>query len=124
MNLHGTPYAKKRPKEADVLKAIMQYLKSKGIWFIRVNTTGIMRKGKWCPSPNITKGTSDLIAMMPESPSPYFYKGQLVAIEVKAPGGKVSPDQVKFLQSVLDYGGIALVVCCVGDVQDIFEPNR
>jgi len=130
MKLTHTAYAqKKKIKEVDIQRDILQFLRLKGIFAFRVNTGGVMRKGRWCPSPTVTKGTSDIIAIKPNQYGSIMYKGdshnfkllkdigQFVAIEVKAKGGKVSQDQQDFLDSVKEEGGIAIVAYSVNDVK-------
>ena len=55
-------------------------------------------------------GSADLIGI---------YKGRFVAMEVKLPGQKPRPDQVRFLQHVEDMGGIAGVVTSVEDALEL-----
>ena len=118
IRLSGTEYVlKRRPKEVDIQRDILQYLSIKGIFNFRVNTGGVMRMGRWCPSPTITKGTSDIIAIKKLASG----IGQFVAIEVKAQGGKVSKDQRAFLDSVVEGGGLAVVAYGVHDVRVVFE---
>jgi len=133
MKLSHTEYAqKKKVKEVDIQRDILQFLRLKGIFAFRVNTGGVMRKGRWCPSPTVTKGTSDIIGIKPKklikewavdgfkdlvSFAPTGQIGQFFAIEVKAKGGKVSQDQQDFLDSVREEGGIAIVAYSVNDVK-------
>ena len=42
--------------------------------------------------------------------------GRFVAIEVKGPGGKASPDQLRFLAEVRRAGGIGIVAYSIDDV--------
>ncbi len=65
--------------------------------------------GRWVQY-GLCKGSSDLIGM---------YKGRFLAIEVKVPGAKPKPDQVRFLQAVHRDGGIAGVARCADDVNKI-----
>lgn len=44
------------------------------------------------------------------------YEGKFVAVEVKKPGGKLSPLQEQFLHDVRTAGGIAFVAYSVDDV--------
>lgn len=67
-----------------------------------------MRKGKWCPSPNQTKGVADIIGI---------YEGRPIAIEVKAPKGKVSKDQEVFLTNWHEAGGDLCIARSVKDVE-------
>ena len=48
------------------------------------------------------KGSADLLGCLPG--------GRFLAVEVKAPGGRLSPEQKQFLAEVRGLGGLALVV--------------
>ncbi len=139
MKLSGTQYASKKPPlEAEIQRQILQWLKLKGYFFFRVNTGGLRRNGKWCPSPTITKGTADIIAIKPsyrikfakptteyeapnaEPPKATLF-GQLVAVEVKRLGGKQSEDQKQFQEAVEKAGGIYCLAFSVNDVRAVME---
>jgi hypothetical protein len=53
--------------------------------------------------PHGTRGLPDVLGLLPPS-------GRLPAVEVKRPGGRVSPDQRAFLDAVNAAGGVGLVV--------------
>lgn len=53
-------------------------------------------------------GSSDLIGI---------YKGKFVALEIKRPGKKPTPEQENFINMVLDQGGIAGICTCPEDVK-------
>lgn len=55
------------------------------------------------------RGTADILGLKLGS-------GQLIAIEVKTPKGKVSEDQKEFLKKIESFGGIALVARSLDDV--------
>ena len=44
------------------------------------------------------------------------YRGRMIAIELKAPRGTVTPDQERFIQNVNDAGGIAFVAKSLDEV--------
>lgn len=46
------------------------------------------------------------------------YKGRMIAIELKAPNGKATPDQERFLQNVNDAGGIGFIAKSLDEVID------
>lgn len=98
--------------ESIVLRQVLDYLRFSKVFAFRVNNGGIMRGGKWCPSPNQTKGVADIIGI---------YKGSPIAIEVKAPKGKVSEDQERFLTAFKLAGGHICVARSVTDVQFFLE---
>ena len=121
LGLPNTKYAKKRiPLETEIQRNIIDYLKLNNIFHFRVNTMGVMRKGRYCPSPTTTKGVADIIAICPPEDKDHPYEGnvgQLCAIEVKRLGGKQSPDQKKFQKAVEDAGGLYLLCYSVNDVR-------
>jgi hypothetical protein len=84
---------------------IFNFLKSIGIFCWKADRVGIydpLRKSfRKNHNPNRIKGVSDIIGIAPG--------GRLLAIEVKAPKGKLTDDQRKFLVSVQDAGGIAFI---------------
>lgn len=103
------------PTEAQIQKAILDYLKLKGHFAIRVNTQGVPmwneggRMKGFRPSP--MKGVADILGVKKG--------GQFFAIEVKKKGGKPSPEQVQFLKEVEARGGIALVAYSLDEVTNL-----
>lgn len=51
------------------------------------------------------KGLSDILGQMRD--------GRLLAVEVKAPGGRIRPDQERFIAKVAGNGGVAVIVFSV-----------
>ena len=76
--------------EKDITAQIKQTLKICRIWHWK----------HWQGPMSFPKGIADILGI---------YQGRFLAIEVKKPGGRVSPEQVKFLQRVNDEGGIGFV---------------
>ena len=94
-------------RESDIKRAIEYYLKVRGCLVIPYRTTGIRTANKgWIPARRT--GISDLLGLTRE--------GRFFAIEVKVPGGRLSPEQDQFLKSVLSFGCIAMVAMSVDDV--------
>ncbi len=98
-------------KESEIQKQILDYLK----WqpeceAIRTYSVGIPRKGG--RAKNHSRGLSDIIVC---------FKGRLIALEVKKPGGKVSECQKQFLERIRISGGIGEVVRGVNEVKLILE---
>ena len=83
--------------EADVTAQIRQVLKICKVWHWK----------NWSGPMTYPKGISDILGI---------YKGRFLAIEIKKPGGKPTPDQLKFLRYVREEGGIAFVAYSVDDV--------
>lgn len=62
------------------------------------------------------KGVSDILGILPAGIG--GGPGRFLAIEVKTKTGKVSPDQVKFLERVNQFGGLGFVARSVDEVID------
>jgi hypothetical protein len=88
-------------KEADITRGIRQLLLQLGAVAV-----------KFWGGPCTARGVSDLLVC---------YQGRFIAIEVKRPGGRVSPEQERFLERVRAAGGIGLVAYGVDDVIDGLE---
>ena len=88
--------------EGRILADCLRYLEIRGIYHWRNNTGAVqvrpgqfMRFGK--------KGSSDILGVLPG--------GRLLCIECKAPdGGRLSPEQKRFIADVQKLGALALVV--------------
>lgn len=96
-------------RETPIQKQITDFLKSSGIFHCRINS-GMFRVGKRVIR-TAPKGFPDLIAIIPPL-------GRCLAIEVKAPGGKQSPDQKVVEQQFASSGSVYIIAECVEDVQD------
>lgn len=94
--------------EADVQRDILEYLKLRGakVWRQNTGARGRIRFG--------FPGLSDIIGCLPG--------GQFIAIEVKSPhGGRVTPEQRAFIESITVLGGRAGIVRSVSDVIGLLE---
>lgn len=80
---------------------ILNFLFEKEAFAWRNNTLGVFdrRRGLFRTAPK--KGVSDIICC---------FKGRFIAIEVKSPKDKLSPEQEGFIASVRHCGGLAVVV--------------
>ena len=95
--------------EQDIQKSILEYLRIKKYVCFKHHSTGsTIRDGKPVFYSHGEKGISDIIACSPT--------GAFVAIEVKKPGGRVSPEQKDFIARVQANGGIAFVAYSIEDV--------
>jgi len=93
----------------NITKGIINYLKSKGHFARRINTTGIFDENKKLFRRSSNKGTSDIIACVSCRNEPGgIYFGQFLAIEVKNKGTKdtLSDDQKKFGDEVVNAHGV------------------
>lgn len=95
-------------KESEVLKACREYLSFMGVYHWRQNAGviplpggGVRFSGK--------KGLPDIFAIIPPH-------GTLMGIETKRPGGKLSPEQIKFHDDLVKLGGISCVVTSVEEL--------
>ena len=91
--------------ESDIKRDIIAWLRAMGAYARVIQVKGI--KGRKSP----TKGVSDIIAV---------WLGRFVAIEVKTPTGRISPEQQDFLDEVTRAGGLSIVATCVEDVGRAF----
>ena len=95
------------------MKAILQYLAATGVVAWRMNTGAV--SATYQGKPRFVrfgvKGMSDIIGLIPPS-------GRLLAVEVKRPEGKPTPEQTQFLAAVVRAGGIAFLARSVKDVQE------
>lgn len=99
------------PTEAEIQRAILEYLDTIGAVAIRVNSgvqfiqdsNGSTRAFRGAPA-----GTSDIIAC---------YRGRFLAIECKARRGKTTPAQDEFINRVNEAGGLAFVARSIDDVE-------
>ena len=89
--------AKSALTEQQITQQIRQVLKICRVWHWK----------SWQGPMSFPKGISDVLGC---------YQGRFLAIEIKKHGGRVSPDQQKFIDRVNDEGGIAFVAWSVDDV--------
>ena len=108
--------------ETELVKAIREYLGWRQAVTIRVNSGMKVIKsdesgGKDRVFKGAESGTSDIIACV---------GGRYVAIEAKMPGNKPTRAQQDFLDSVRNFGGIAIVAYNLDDVDAglDWEPYR
>lgn len=88
-------------READITAAVLDYLSIAGAWSLKVH-------GHLGQRP----GVPDILACL---------RGRFIAIEVKRPGGRLSPHQRRELLAVVAAGGVALVVTDVSQVITALE---
>jgi len=93
--------------EGQIKKEICEWLEAHRIFFWVTQSVGIA--GRKNNSRFAGKGVSDINAVI---------NGRFVAIEIKAPGGKVSDDQTEFQEKTRKAGGIAFVARSLTDVRD------
>lgn len=92
--------ANDRPEAAAVLEVLKVLRHHEAVAWCERQNTGAAKVGKrfirfgW-------RGCSDLIGMLKD--------GRLLAVEVKAPSGKLRAEQAEFLSLVRRFGGVAFV---------------
>lgn len=101
------------PTEHQIQNAILNYfqmLRDCFVWRSNTGSTMIGTPGKQRYIRFGLKGSADIIGC---------YRGHFIAIEVKRqkPKGKTTPEQDRFLQSIRDCGGYAIVAYSVDDAQ-------
>ena len=98
--------------EAYVKNAICSYLQLKKIFFFIHDAVGIFDPVKKIYRTNVSpyrvKGVADILGV---------YRGKFLAIEVKAPKGRPTPEQTAFIEKVKSEGGIAFIARSIDDVK-------
>lgn len=87
--------------EKRIENQIKQYLDSIGAWHIKTHGNMFSRAG-----------TPDVLACV---------NGRFVAIEVKQPGGRVSPLQIAHIKLIRQAGGVAFVAYSLDEVKRILQ---
>jgi hypothetical protein len=96
--------------EQSIQRAILDYLRFRGIPAIKITTTGIYVRSRDTYIKNPSKGALDIYACLPPN-------GRSCWIEVKKPGGRVSPEQQQFIDIINQAGGLAFVAHSVEEVE-------
>jgi hypothetical protein len=102
--------------EGEIQAAILDYLRLRGHFCFRVNqipATFIDKHGarQFRKFPKYgMKGVPDILLIRKPT-------GRMYGIEVKAPNGKISPDQADFGRKLIECGGEYLVARSIDDVQ-------
>ena len=86
--------------EGCIKTAILRYLERRG-FFAWGNATGCVRVApdRWIHFGK--KGSADIIGILPD--------GKFLAVECKAPAGRLAPEQKAFLEKVRGLGGVGIV---------------
>jgi hypothetical protein len=87
--------------EGRVKAAVLRYLERRG-FFAWNNPSGAVRVApeRWLHFGK--KGSADILGCLPG--------GRFLAVEVKAPDGRLTPEQSAFLETIQGLGGVAVVV--------------
>jgi hypothetical protein len=112
-------------KEADVLRGCLDYLRLRGLVAFRCNTTGVYDPArKAFRSFRGLRGVSDILGVLPRTLDVGGRRvrvGVFLGVEVKRPGGRLTPEQEAFADAVRKAGGISLVVHSVGELAEELE---
>ncbi len=100
---------KKPPiKEAAVLRSCLAWLMVHGIFAWR-NNSGATKTDAGHYVRYGLKGSSDILAITPQ--------GRLAAIECKAYGKKLSPEQIEFKNAILRNNGVFILAYSIDDLE-------
>lgn len=120
--MRDTPKAEgvMKVSEANVQKAITDFLDAKKVFWMRCNAGDrlMQSKGKTYRIKGHEKGTADLLVLLKTRPEMW---PQPVWIEVKRPGGKQSAEQKAFAWKMIEHGCTYLLVDSVDQVIDWFR---
>lgn len=98
-------------REHDIQNAIREGVNDLAILF-RINVgSGTTFDGRYFET-GVPKGFSDLFGFR-------LSDGKAVFIEVKTPGGRVRPEQEKFIERMRGYGALAGIARCLNDARNI-----
>lgn len=98
-------------KESDIQRAILDFLQAKKIlaWRCNMGAVLVSRDSKIRFSKNPNKGIPDIGGVL--------QGGRYFAIEVKRPGGRLSPEQKGWIERLSAQGVICIVATSVEDVR-------
>lgn len=103
--------------ETDLVRAIVKYLRVQGFYCWRQNTGAVRFQRGGGKKAGFVRfgepGISDILGVTLE--------GKFLAIEVKLPGNRPTPNQQEFLSKIKAFGGVAFVATCIEDVRDKLE---
>ena len=98
-------------KEANLQKAVLDYLTLKKFVVVKFNNVGVWNKKTNRYIPPRQKGISDILACNPE--------GKFIALEIKNKNQQPSKYQIEFLERVRKNNGIGMVVYSMDEVMKI-----
>lgn len=100
-------------KESDIQRLIMLALSEAGCLIFR-NNVGVLKNAAGIPIRfGLAIGSSDLIGIAPG--------GRFLAVEIKTPTGKATPEQIRFIEAVRARGGIAGIARSPQDALDLLR---
>ena len=90
--------------ETDLVKEILDFLAAQPKCLVWRNTN---QRGRKHNSSHYRKGVPDILGI---------WCGRPLAVEVKKPGGVISKEQIEFISTFTQLGGVAFVAMSVDDV--------
>ena len=102
-----------KPREADIQRTILAYLRRRRVLHWR-NNTGAMKRGKGYVRFG-ERGLPDIFLVLPGT------QGQLAAVEVKRKGERPTPEQNVMLMRFIKAGCVGAVVTDVRDVEILLD---
>lgn len=99
-------------KEIELQRLAVDYLRKKGYLVWRVYGGPVLYGGSNKRRPNPNKGQPDIMGVTPDK-RPF-------AVEFKSKNGKLSADQIAWLEKLSQYGYICLVADTLEQVQEEF----
>jgi hypothetical protein len=103
--------------ERDILASCLELLAVRGIVAWRANTGAVTKENAAGRKRFVrfgTRGQSDILGLIPPS-------GRLIAVECKSSRGRLTDDQRKFLRSISNAGGVALVIRDVSELEKALQ---
>jgi len=102
---------KLKPLESEIQKSIIDYLKIKKHFFMKINTVGIYKKatGSYIPSQSV--GAPDILV--------FTDGGYTVCLEIKTKTGKLSEYQKLWKQKAEDVGMEYYIIHNLNELQEI-----
>lgn len=95
-----------------LVRVCLDYLKLRGVYAWRANTTGVWDETKKCfRTFHGLRGVADILGCLRPN-------GRLLAVECKAGKGRLSREQEAFLAGVQAAGGLAVVARSLADLEE------
>jgi hypothetical protein len=110
----------KEQRESDIVRDCLTWLRLQGVFCWRQNQgaiTGSYKGKRRFLRFTSVDGVSDILGVLRP-------QGQLLALEVKRPGKKPTPEQEAFLATVRDHGGIGAYVQSVAELEELLATWR
>lgn len=103
-------------KERDVSRQVKEFLEWHGWRVIRNNVTKVKdRTGKWTSYGEV--GMPDLLALLYINTNPHPAVSLALWVEMKKPGGRLSPQQVEWHRNEMVRGGLVVVASQLEDFE-------